>query len=115
MAKKTKIKIDGLSPDDIKKIRNAIRQVWHRSHVRKLCVNRCTQADGFTFCEQCKTVTPKLKIDHKINVGAVDGGFISRMFVESSGLQGLCKKCHDEKTKQERKRAKLKKNDDDFY
>ncbi len=100
--KKKIIKTDGLGPYEIKKIRNAVRQVWHRSYARKLCVDRCTGAGGFSYCEQCKKRTPKIKIDHILNVGDVDGGFIERMFTPSKNLQGLCKKCHDAKTKKER-------------
>lgn len=95
-------KCDGLGPHEIKKIRSAIRLVWHRSHARRLVVLRCTGKDGFARCEKCKDPTPALKIDHRQNVGDVDGGFIERLFCPSSGLQGLCKKCHDAKTKLER-------------
>ncbi len=110
-AKKPKIeKTDGLGPLEIKKIRNAVRQVWHRSHARKLVVDRCTGFDGFSYCELCEDRTPKLKIDHKVNVGKVDGGFIQRMFTPSKNLQGLCKECHDTKTKQERADARSLKN-----
>jgi len=107
--KKAKIKppkIDGLSAHDIKKIRAAVRQVWHRSHVRKLCVNRCIGKGGFSFCEACGKRAPKVHIDHKLNVGAVDAGFIERMFTPSKNLQGLCKVCHNQKTKAERAEAK---------
>ena len=105
--KKVRLKVDGLSPHDIKKIRNAIRQVWHRSHVRKLCVNRCIGKDGFSYCEKCKKRSPKVFIDHITKVGEVDGGFIKRLFTPSKNLQGLCKKCHDLKTKEERAEAAL--------
>ena len=104
--KKQNKKIDGLSPHDVKKIRAAIRLVWHRSHVRKLCVARCTGKDGFAICEHCKKKTPHLKIDHLVPVGEVDGGFIKRLFCSSKNLQGLCKACHDKKTKVERQKAK---------
>lgn len=105
MAKKKKAsieKIDGLSAGDIEKIRRAIRQVWSWSHPRRLVVKRCLVEDGFSKCEQCKNVVPKIYVDHTKQVGDVDGGFISRLFVPSKLLQGLCKKCHDAKTKQER-------------
>lgn len=102
MAKKVREKVDGLSRHDIAKIRSAIRQVWHRSHVRKLVVNRCIGRGGFSYCELCKTRSPKIFIDHLLEVGDVDGGFIDRLFTPSKNLQGLCKKCHDAKTKKER-------------
>jgi hypothetical protein len=100
-------KVDGLSPYDVKKIRSAIRQVWQRSHVRKLCVNRCIGVGGFSYCEQCKKRAPHIHIDHKVRVGDVDAGFIARLFCPSSGLQGLCKECHRVKTNAERRQAKL--------
>lgn len=94
---------DGLGPHEVKKIRSALRLVWHRSHARKLAVTRCTGKDGFTFCEACFEKTPKLKVDHIKACGDVDAGFLKRLFCPSSELQGLCKKCHDAKTKAERK------------
>lgn len=102
-AKKPKLeKVDGLGVDDIKKIRNAIRQVWHWSYAKRLCTKRCTGKDGYPRCELCKKKCPKIYIDHIERVGDVDAGFIARLFVPSRGLQGLCKKCHDAKTAQER-------------
>lgn len=109
MAKIKTTKTDGLGPHEVKRIRSAVRQVWHRCYARKLCVDRCTRADGFTYCEDCGNITPKLKVDHIQNVGDVDAGFIQRMFVPSSKLRGLCPKCHNEKTKAERARDKKKK------
>lgn len=108
MAKKKIPPTDGLGPREIKNIRSAVRLVWQRSHARKLVVKRCTGKDGFPRCERCKKKTPALKIDHIKNVGDVDHGFIMRMFIPSSQLQGLCKKCHDEKTRAEKKAAKAK-------
>lgn len=106
MSKKKKEKpkpVDGLGLKDIQKIRNAIRQVWHWSYAKKLCMKRCTGKDGFSRCEKCKKKAPKVYVDHIQNVGDVDEGFISRLFCPSSGLQGLCKVCHDAKTRLERK------------
>lgn len=102
MARKKIEKVDGLGPHEIKKIRSAIRLVWHRSFARSLVVKRCVGKDGFARCEQCKKKTPHLKIDHIKNVGDVDGGFIERLFCPSWELQGLCHECHKIKTKMER-------------
>lgn len=108
--KKQKLqKTDGLGPLEIKRIRSAVRLVWHRSHARALVVKRCTGKDGFTYCEDCTKRTPKLRIDHIRAVGDVDEGFITRMFVSSKLLRGLCKECHDGKTKLERAAEKEKK------
>ena len=114
MAKKVKLqKIDGLGPYEIKKIRNALRLVWHRSHARALVVKRCTGKDGFAHCEKCGRRTPKLKIDHMRACGDVDGGYIERLFCPSARLWGMCPICHGEKTRRERKWVKA--NTDSFY
>lgn len=94
---------DGLGPYEIAKIRSAVRQVWHRCKARQLVVKRCKNEAGYFVCEQCKQQSPEIKIDHIENVGDVDAGFILRMFVTSDKLQGLCKNCHNKKTKEERK------------
>jgi hypothetical protein len=72
-------------------------------------VDRCTGDDGFFYCEQCKEKCPQIKIDHIVACGDLDGGFLARLFCPSSGLQGLCKSCHDAKTRDERKVAQEKK------
>lgn len=111
---------DGLSAGDVEKIRKAIRQVWSWSYPRRLCIARCTDKDGFAKCEQCKQRCPKIFVDHIERVGDVDAGFISRLFCPSKDLQGLCKRCHQDKTNEERRVAKRnakKPKDDvgDFY
>lgn len=95
---------DGLGPLEVKKIRTALRLVWHRSHARRLVVKRCTDSEGFSFCERCLVRTPALKVDHITACGDVDGGYLSRLFCPSAKLSGLCKKCHDDKTREERSR-----------
>lgn len=100
-------KTDGLGIHEIKKIRASLRQVWHRSYARRLCVDRCVGRGGFSYCEKCTKRAPKVLIDHIEKVGDVDDGFIARLFCPSTGLQGLCKKCHDLKTKQEKASLKL--------
>jgi len=117
MAKKKRAKIkvekiDGLGPDDIRKIRTAIRQVWSWSHPKRLCMARAVGRDGFSRCEKCKKKVPKVFADHITPCGDVrDGGFIARMWCPSNQLQALCKKCHDLKTAQERKDSAV----GDFY
>ena len=107
-------KSDGWGPLEIKKVRSALRLVWQRSYARKLVVERCTRADGFTYCETCGRMTPSLKVDHIVNCGELDGGFLKRLFVPSSGLQGLCRECHNEKTKAERRESRLKRPESDW-
>lgn len=108
MSKKTKKKkafeiFDGLNDKDRKNIRAALRQVWSWSYSRRLVVKRCLIDGGFSKCEQCKKKCPKIFVDHIARVGDIDSGVIERMFVPSNKLRGLCKKCHDAKTKEERK------------
>lgn len=107
--KKKAQKTDGLGPREIKQIRAAIRLVWQRSLARKLVVLRCTDKDGFMFCEKCGKRVPKIFVNHIDTVGDVDEGFIERMFCPSMFLEGLCKPCHDPITKLERKAAKARK------
>ena len=108
MPKKVKqIKVDGFGPDDKRKIRAALRKVWSWSYPRRLVEKRCLIDGGFSRCEKCKKKCPKVYVDHIQNVGEVDAGFISRLFVASHKMQGLCKKCHDAKTKLERSVSKL--------
>lgn len=94
-------KVDGLGPDDIKKLRTAIRKVWSWSRARKLCIERATGKDGFPRCEKCKKKVPKVFPDHIIPCGELDEGYIKRMFVSSNRLQALCQKCHRIKTNEE--------------
>lgn len=103
MAKKKKLpKIDGLGPEDEKRLRNAIREVWSWNYARKLCIQRATDQAGFGKCEGCKKKVPKLFADHIEPIGEFDSRtFIDRMFLPSSYLQALCKKCHDAKTRVE--------------
>ncbi len=111
--------MDGLGPYEKKKLRNAIRQVWHRSRARAICVSRSTDKAGYSVCEKCGKRNPKNKIDHVKQVGEVGPGFIERMFVESKFLQALCKTCHNAKTAMERKvmaaAKKVKEDHMDFY
>jgi len=100
--KKKLTKTDGLGPYEIKRIRSAIRQVWSQCYARLLVIKRCTKEDGFSYCEICKKITPKLKVDHIEPVGDVRDGFITRLFCPSTRLQGLCNECHKIKTKNER-------------
>lgn len=110
MVKKKKEKleaVDGLGPKELKQIHKAIRQVWSWSRAHRLAKARCLGKDGFHRCEQCKKKVPKVFVDHISPVGEVGGpGYIQRLFIPSSGLQCLCKKCHDAKTKAERESKK---------
>jgi hypothetical protein len=121
-------KVDGLGPDDLKKIHKAVRQVWSWSHPWRKTKARAMGKDGFPRCENRKCEkrgkpVPKVFVDHVDPVGEVGGPkYIQRMFIPSIRLQALCKKCHDAKTKAEKKaaagapkRSKKKPAADDFY
>jgi len=102
-AKKLKLKgHDGLGPLEKKKIRTALRLVWHRSFPRKEAVKRAALPGDYFRCEKCKTKVPKICVDHIVPCGEVNSGFIKRLFCSSKGLQCLCKKCHLIKTRKDR-------------
>lgn len=88
----------------------------------RLVKKRCMGEDGFPRCENKKCLSkgkpvPAIQADHIRPIGEIGGpDYIKRMFVSSKEMQGLCKKCHAEKTKQEKnsvagvlKRASTKK------
>lgn len=82
-------------------------------------VNETTGKPNMTSeCQECGTrvFEKKLKIDHVDPVVPVDGWgnttrflgvnwneYLSRMFVEAEGLQGICDTCHKDKTDRENK------------
>lgn len=60
-------------------------------------------------CNFCKEWFPdkRVNVDHITPAGTLRSatdlpGFVERLFCEIDGLQVLCSKCHDEKTKQEK-------------
>lgn len=78
-------------------------------------VNKTTKRKGKHYkCVKCKDHFPTsgVQVDHKKpvvdpKVGFVDWDtFISRLFCPVTGLQVLCKSCHDKKTKREREMRK---------
>lgn len=92
-------------------IRSAIRLVWQRtSKAREICKKRAFIEKGMYRCEICSDVVGDIKIDHNVEVGDLDSGYLERLWCPSSELTAMCAKCHNEKTKEERKRAKLKKD-----
>lgn len=114
--KEKPVKVDGLSSADAKRIKNAVRQVWHWSHMWRLVKKRCeVQHEGHTFsrcenplCPDAGALLPKIYVDHIEPAGSpLSPGYIERMFVSSDKLQGLCKKCHAKKTREEKKLEEL--------
>lgn len=114
--KKKAAPIDGLGPDNLKRIHAQVRQAWQWSHAWRLAKKRALYPDGFYRCESpdCPNKgkpVPKVSVDHVNPVGEVGGPFyIQRMFVPSSQLQCLCKRCHDAKTRAERQADRAKKD-----
>lgn len=92
-------KLDGLGPDDIDKIKKALRQVWSWSYSRRLVIKRCDLGDHYSRCEKCRKKVPKIHVDHIKPVGTFDERYVQRLFVPSSEMQGLCTLCHKVKTK----------------
>lgn len=108
MAKKKNSKkmveiFDGFNDQDKKRVKVALRNVFRYSFAHKQVVNRCLLPNGFSKCEQCKKKVPKVFVDHIKAIGEPDFDLIKKMFVSSKELQGLCKKCHDAKTLQDKK------------
>lgn len=104
--KKIKLPVDGLSSEDKAKLRSAIRRVWlWYAWPRKLVVKRCRLYRRIYRCEKCRSLEAKIHVDHIVPIGAVESvGYIDRLYVASTGLQGLCEKCHKTKTKEERRK-----------
>lgn len=98
----------GISAKQKQQLRSAIRQVWSWSKARKICIARATGPDGFGVCEKCMETVAKLYADHIIPCGDLDGGYFDRTFVPSTELQAICKRCHDRKTRLERKALESK-------
>ena len=100
-------------------IRSALRRIWMYSELQTNAKNAARVARGVYRCAHCtKLVGPKLiKVDHiiKVTPNGFDpdanprqwGELIERLlYVKPSGLQALCKTCHDTKTKEEKNEAK---------
>lgn len=110
MAKKKDPPIDGLGSKQVKMIRKCLRQAWMwSSDARRIVLKRCkipNDPDGMSRCENKKCKRRRViavKVDHIYKCGDVlDPGYIRRAFCPSEFLQGLCKKCHDKKTRKER-------------
>lgn len=92
-------------------IRSAIRLVWLRSLSRGEALKKARVSKGIYLCSLCRRLykNGEIEVDHvhpiiKYNETFLDltiGEIINRYFF--SELQVLCKSCHKEKTKLERK------------
>lgn len=110
MTKKRVEQVDGLGPQDLKRIHQALGKVRSWSYPVRLAKKRALHEDGFyrcenPLCEKAGKPVPSVQADHVNPIGEVGGPeYIKRMFVPSSKLQCLCKKCHAKKTREERKK-----------
>ncbi len=118
--KKTTPPVDGLGPDDLKRIHRALGQVRKWSYPVRLAKKRAMGKDGFPRCENKKCPSrgkpvPSVQADHIEPIGVIGGpNYIQRMFVPSSELQCLCLPCHKAKTKWERDNSKQNRFTDTF-
>jgi 5-methylcytosine-specific restriction endonuclease McrA len=103
MTRKTKPKPFNLQT----KITTALRRVWRFSPNRLDAIKRAKLSPKLVHCAHCKEVfNEKLCcVDHKIpcvSSNFVDWNtFIANLFCDCDGLQILCEKCHNIKTKKE--------------
>ena len=99
-------------------IRSALRQKsrwWKPISQCKLNAKRAYKGPNkrqkFEYkCAECKNWFPEkqINVDHIKPAGSLNcaqdlPGFVDRLFCEQENLQVLCKTCHDEKTKLEKK------------
>ena len=99
-------------------IRSALRQksrFWKPITECKLKARRLykgvNKRQKFEYqCNSCKEwfAEKNVNVDHIVGAGSLNcaddlPGFVNRLFCESDNLQVLCSKCHDVKTKLEKK------------
>lgn len=100
-------------------IRSALRQAWNKSPIKrdweKKHRRKYTGSDKRTKweyqCNNCKKWFKRkdVQVDHKIPAGTLRSlddlkGFVKRLFfVEENDLQWLCKQCHTQKTKKDKR------------
>lgn len=100
---------------DISKLISKAREVWRQSQnyqfVKKQC--KSTKEPGWFICENpgCSDpIVEVIRIDHKQPIGKQPisliefGIWLDRLFCAPNNLQGLCNRCHKQKTKEERRK-----------
>ena len=89
----------------IEYVKKSLRRVWGRSLQRTGALKSAKIERGKYRCACCGKVFRRkdIEVDHKIPVGRfIDfDTYIERLFVDSKGLQILCKGCHRSKTKKD--------------
>ena len=84
---------------------SACRLIFFRSPLRRQVVKRCTIAKGHYLCEVCLNPVDKIQVDHIKPIGIAKdwNEFFDFLFCDIKDLQGICKPCHNSKTKLDRK------------
>jgi 5-methylcytosine-specific restriction endonuclease McrA len=105
-----------ITPKIRTQIRSALRKIWSwGSEEKKQTIKRARKGIGKYECEVCNKIVKKIEVDHIVPIGATPGSrvstkedtwdsFINKLFCSTDNLQGICSKCHKEKTKSDRKR-----------
>lgn len=84
----------------------AFRRIFRWEPSRRLVIKGCF-SDGKYRCQKCNKLHKKIVVDHiEPVIDPLRGWegwdvYYERLFVPKEQLQGLCKKCHAVKTKQE--------------
>lgn len=101
---------------------NLLRQGTRKWKPISDCIKKARIRRGIYLCAECKEEVPasisvngkrkkNIIVDHEPPVVDPEVGFttydefIEKLFCEEDSLQALCLRCHDEKTKEERKIA----------
>lgn len=100
-------------------IRSALRRAWTKYPVRYQVMDdakspykgRDKRTKWVYKCAECEKLykSTEVQVDHIKPAGTLRGyddlpSFVSTLFCEKDNLQVLCKECHAEKTKEERKK-----------
>jgi 5-methylcytosine-specific restriction endonuclease McrA len=101
---------------DIAKLVSASRDIWRQSENYQYAKKMSKSAfkKGWFNCSKCLSDREVIKIDHIEPIGKQPiifeefGDWLAKLFCGVRNLKGLCKDCHDAKTKQERKDGKYK-------
>lgn len=101
---------------------SALRKIWLYSELRREVLNKYYVETTYFLnpktgrknqlklylCNACETVTDEIHVDHIKSVGSDDWTerINNMLFCEVDDCQVLCKPCHREKTKTERRKKK---------
>ena len=124
-----KPKLNSLSREEYEKrlkkiILAGLGKAWMFWPVRAEVKRRCKDPNrpGWSICELCHKSVEKLDTDHiepcvspLMGFGTWDE-YITRRFVfDASKLQGICRECHREKSKQENIERRMRKKQNELF